>query len=183
LWTSFVPVAFHVDYWDNLGWPDKFASATYTDRQRTYAARWRSDTVYTPEMVLNGHEWRDWHADPNADSVAANNAPEAGRLHVEVTNDPTRSAKVTYSGKLADGSRICVAWLGMGVRSSVRAGENSGRDLVHDFVVIDFQTKPAAAEALTFTGTSTGRPADPQAISVWVEGKDGNVVQALGGKL
>src|SRR6478672_1752441 len=57
LWKDFVPVAFHVDYWDNLGWPDRFAAKPWTERQRTYATAWNTTTVYTPEFVLDGREW------------------------------------------------------------------------------------------------------------------------------
>jgi len=60
LWKEIVPVAFHVDYWDNLGWKDRFASAAFTARQRDYAARWNSGSVYTPGFVLDGQEWRGW---------------------------------------------------------------------------------------------------------------------------
>ena len=59
LWHEFVPVAFHVDYWDRLGWKDPFASAEWTKRQRLYAANWNAESVYTPAFVLNGREWRD----------------------------------------------------------------------------------------------------------------------------
>ena len=52
LWSQFVPVAFHVDYWDKLGWPDRFASGVFTRRQYQYAARWGGSSVYTPEFVL-----------------------------------------------------------------------------------------------------------------------------------
>src|SRR5947207_690518 len=58
LWKEFVPVAFHVDYWDYLGWRDPWASAGFSDRQRAYAALWHSDSTYTPGFVLNGKEWR-----------------------------------------------------------------------------------------------------------------------------
>ena len=54
-----MPVAFHVDYWDNLGWPDRFAKKAWTERQQIYAASWNTTTVYTPEFVLDGREWRD----------------------------------------------------------------------------------------------------------------------------
>src|SRR6266853_4246963 len=60
LWSDFVPVAFHVDYWDHLGWRDKWASGQFSDRQRDYAQAWGSDSVYTPGFVLNGKEWRNW---------------------------------------------------------------------------------------------------------------------------
>src|SRR5207237_9447168 len=59
LWYEFVSVAFHVDYWDHLGWKDPFASAEWTKRQRLYAAKWNAESVYTPAFVLNGGERRD----------------------------------------------------------------------------------------------------------------------------
>src|SRR5581483_3259392 len=58
LWKEFVPVSFHVDYWDYLGWKDKWASPEFTRRQRSYASLFNSDSVYTPEFVLNGREWK-----------------------------------------------------------------------------------------------------------------------------
>ena len=69
LWKKIVPVAFHVDYWDNLGWPDRFAKAEFTLRQRRYAASWPTGAVYTPAFVVNGKEWSgffDQKAPPKA---------------------------------------------------------------------------------------------------------------------
>src|SRR5437867_5566462 len=48
LWKKAVPVAFHVDYWDHLGWRDRFAKPEFTSRQQRYAAAWGGDSVYTP---------------------------------------------------------------------------------------------------------------------------------------
>jgi hypothetical protein len=61
LWKNIVPAVFHVDYWDGLGWRDRFAKPEFTARQRQYVATWRGDSVYTPGFVVNGREWRDWH--------------------------------------------------------------------------------------------------------------------------
>ena len=58
LWTEFVPLSFHVDYWDALGWKDALASPLFTLRQRTYAQEWNSPTVYTPAFVVDGKEYR-----------------------------------------------------------------------------------------------------------------------------
>src|SRR5580700_10527630 len=52
LWNEFVPVAFHVDYWDYLGWRDKWSNKQFSDRQRAYAGVWASENIYTPEFVL-----------------------------------------------------------------------------------------------------------------------------------
>ena len=59
LWRDFVPVSFHVNYWDRLGWPDRFASRAFTERQYAYAEAWGVRTVYTPGFVLNGRDWRE----------------------------------------------------------------------------------------------------------------------------
>src|SRR3954465_15509557 len=47
LWQDIVPVAFHVDYWDRLGWRDPFAAKTWTERQADYSVRWKGESVYT----------------------------------------------------------------------------------------------------------------------------------------
>src|SRR6266513_4323003 len=54
LWKGIVPAVFHVDYWDGLGWPDRFAKAEFTLRQRRYAASRPTGAVYTPAFVANG---------------------------------------------------------------------------------------------------------------------------------
>ena len=59
LWREVVPVAWHVTYWDDLGWKDIYAAKAFTARQYAYASLWHSDSVYTPCLVRNG---RDWHA-------------------------------------------------------------------------------------------------------------------------
>src|SRR3978361_2017969 len=58
LWKKFVPLAYPVDYWDRLGWRDRFAAPTWTVRQNRYASFWQSDSVYTPAFVLDGRELR-----------------------------------------------------------------------------------------------------------------------------
>src|SRR2546427_12578483 len=59
LWKDFVPIAFHVDYWDRLGWRDPFAAKEWTARQYQYSAVWKSDSVYTPGFWLDGREWHE----------------------------------------------------------------------------------------------------------------------------
>ena len=60
LWKSFVPLEFHVDYWNNLGWSDPYSQAEFSARQRTYAAQGKAASVYTPGVFCDGQEWRDW---------------------------------------------------------------------------------------------------------------------------
>ncbi len=56
LWSEFVPVAFHVDYWDYIGWKDEFADPSNTQRQRGYAAAAGARSIYTPQMVVGGRD-------------------------------------------------------------------------------------------------------------------------------
>ena len=58
-----VALAFHVDYWDRLGWKDRFAAAAWTKRQYAAASAARSDLVYTPQVLLQGRDFPAWHAE------------------------------------------------------------------------------------------------------------------------
>src|SRR4029434_8268682 len=60
LWTSFVTVAFPVDYWDNRGWRHRLSAAKFTARQRASGVEWGGDSLYTPAFAVNGREWRGW---------------------------------------------------------------------------------------------------------------------------
>ena len=58
LWNDIIPIAFHVDYWDRLGWPDELAEKSFSDRQRQYRHEGSISQVYTPGFVVDGKEWR-----------------------------------------------------------------------------------------------------------------------------
>ena len=66
-----VALAFHVNYWDKLGWPDRFASAAYTERQRALMRPSGASYVYTPQVIVNGQDWRGWPTLPAARRAAA----------------------------------------------------------------------------------------------------------------
>ena len=88
LWKNFAPLAFHVDYWDSLGWKDRWSSPAFSERQRDYAKLWRSENIYTPEFVLNGQEWRNWFGRRGAPSSSAN----VGVLEINSTSTNRWSA-------------------------------------------------------------------------------------------
>lgn len=174
LWRDFVPVAFHVTYWDRLGWPDKFARPEYTARQYAYSTAWGSDTVYTPGFVLDGAEWRRASTAP-----ARSGAADAGTLAVAYADDGT--CRVTYS--VAGDFEVHAAMLGTGIVSAVRRGENSGRTLHHDFVALQLQAAPlrdgAAELALPRTAVAG---VTRRALAVWVTRRgDPTPRQATGG--
>jgi peptide-methionine (R)-S-oxide reductase len=180
LWKDVVPVAFHVDYWDHLGWTDVFASADFSERQRDYAAAWNSDRVYTPGFVWNGGEWRGWF---DRQPVPATRG-DAGVLTASITEE---GVEVSFAPATpVDGKLVAhVAVLGMGLERKVKAGENEGRTLRHDFVVLDYQTVAVAAKDGAWTGRAAWRaPKEPaparHALAVWVSTERGEPIQAVG---
>ena len=179
LWQDFVPIAFHVDYWDHLGWRDPFASKTWTERQADYSARWKSGSVYTPAFVLDGVAWHNTALPP-----AATDTP--GVLKITVSGERVLAAfkPATNAGRRYE---IHLARLGFGLGADVTAGENSGRKLVHDFVVLGLTNEgmksdvkelrlPVAASQQTGNSRS--------ALAAWVT-QAGQIepIQAVGGWL
>lgn len=175
LWREVVPIAFHVDYWDHLGWRDPFASKNWTARQQQYSTAWQSSTVYTPGFVLNGQEWRSRGTLPPS-------AGGAGVLKISVANGETVAATFAPTAGEVRPLELHVARLGFGLTTNVKAGENSGRKLLHDFVVLSLMSEKMAA------GKAQLRSPDPQpsggreAIVAWVTEADSlTSLQAVGG--
>lgn len=175
LWKDVVPVAFHVDYWDYLGWVDVFAQPAFSERQRDYAADWKSDRVYTPGFALNGKEWRGWFDGKPLPSSSA----EAGALSLDVFPGSIAIRFAPKTGaRLAKNPVAYVAILGSGLSRTVKAGENKGKTLAHDFVVIDFQRVALREQGNAWVGNGTWRAtkiAEPKqyAVATWVV-SDGN---------
>jgi hypothetical protein len=172
LWKSFVPIEFHVDYWNRLGWTDRFSRESFTERQRRYAAEWGSDGVYTPGFVLDGAEWRPSSAAPPAPSTRKVGTLTARRI------GPRRVA-VSFAPQLSSskGWRVYGAVLGNGLVSKVGSGENAGRSLRHDFVVLGL----ASQEMHPKEGART---AESPSFAIWVaRAGSQSPVQAVGGGL
>ena len=133
LWRDFVPVAWHVDYWDGLGWPDRFASKANTQRQELYAAGWRTPSIYTPGFVLDGAEWRGWGRSLDLGKSAK---ADAGTFELKATGADQFTVTFTRPAGTEGDFTATLAWLGNGLVSEVRRGENVGRKLRHNFIVL-----------------------------------------------
>ena len=177
LWTRVVPVAFHVDYWDYIGWKDIYATPEYGERQRDYARAGKARAVYTPGLFANGREWRGWtlRVNPRASDR------EPGNLSVVISE---RQLVATFPAITAP-LELHVALLGSGLETRVERGENRNRILGQEFVVL------AHATHVSQTGRwdvpvpqSTHSGAGRYGIAVWVS-EEGNPspLQATGGWL
>jgi hypothetical protein len=184
LWKEAVPVAFHVDYWDHLGWRDRFAKPEFTSRQQRYAASWGGDSVYTPGFVVNGKEWRGWFGG----STMPITSTKIGVLRVSLGGDGKVSATFDPDTMQARPLALNVALLGNDLESEVKRGENSGRKLRHDFVVLQLVKSDMTKQGKLWTGTvllSRNAGIDKaSALAAWVEsGETAPPIQATGGWL
>jgi hypothetical protein len=182
LWKSVVPVAFHVDYWDYLGWPDPWATKAFSDRQRAYAGAWGSDDIYTPGVVRNGREWKEWRGN-NAPSEQA--AAKPGVLHATSADGSEWKITFTPAEGVTGDFEVHAALLGSAMHSNVKAGENSGRQLVHDFVALALiNAVMQKHEAVIKFSGDRSKDSGKLAVAIWVTHAGQIIpVQATGGWL
>ncbi|GAA0708653.1 DUF1223 domain-containing protein [Dokdonella soli] len=177
--TGLVPLAFHVDYWDSPGWTDRFADPRFTQRQRALAAQSNGGIVYTPEVAVDGREWRNWSSGrPPATGVAQ---PLGLALHV----DPGQPLHVRLDTTVADGvASAYVAYFALSedqLTSAVRGGENRGVELHEDHVVRAFVGPLKLTQAQAAIAMPAGVRVEHAAVAAFVQrvddGEVANVVQ------
>lgn len=131
LWSRFVPLAFHVDYWDRLGWPDPYANEQYTERQYQHRRENNIRSVYTPGVILSGEEWRGW---------IRRNRIETNEANVGVLSFKADSKKAIINYEQGRKDVILnMVLLGFGIDTKVERGENKNRVLRQEFVVLSHQ--------------------------------------------
>jgi hypothetical protein len=142
-------LSFHVNYWNHLGWPDPFATAATTERQHQWRKLHGGSYVYTPQIVLNGADMRDWSG------LRAGNWPPQPRLQggesITVKLDAQHNTLRATVAAARAGQRLAGYWavLEDAVSQRVKAGENAGSTLAHDHVVVYYA--PVAAWAASAT--------------------------------
>ena len=128
-----IPLGFHVDYWNDLGWRDRFSMHDFTIRQEMYVERMRLESPYTPQMVIDGKL-----------QAVGNDAVAVRRALLERTGVPkaTVAGKTVSLGVLDVGVQgapnnadLMIAITESGLSTNVPAGENRGRELHHTAVV------------------------------------------------
>jgi len=170
LWKEFVPVAFHVDYWDHLGWKDRFALPQFTQRQQAYVAGWQRSGLYTPAFVANG---REAGSTGRAKLLEQTNATP-GVLAVECLEKSVYAVRFTPAVGMTGPFDAHVAWLECGVTMNIARGENAGHELRHDFLVRRWETAPlritdgVVAAQMTGPDLLANQDGTRNALAVWV---------------
>ncbi len=175
--------AFHVGYWDYIGWADRFAKPAFTARQRAIAAAHGQASVYTPQLLRNGDDWRDWGNAPAA--AVATGVPARADIVLQRVPGNDGGDQFTAEVKPTGGpaSRWSAYWsvTEHGHASKVATGENAGSHLQHDFVVRQYvPVGNYHGEATLSFHPIAADPAHPRQINLVVfDPTDGTPLQAL----
>lgn len=184
LFEDFIPMAFHITYWNYIGWKDVFANVLNDNRQRFYAKRvWNNNSVYTPQFVIDSKEYREWFYDQSFPKL---DTEYGGILSANIKNN---KLKVEYNNKNIENKSLFlnIAILGFDYKIDIKRGENKYKTLEHDFVVLNHVQKFTKLENNKLI-LKTNLPKiisdeKPKAIVIWLSDKDYNILQALGSYL
>lgn len=185
-------LAFHVDYWDDLGWPDRFAAPAHAARQRARVAAAGKRAVYTPQVMVGTQTAAMWRTrGPFARSLDAGRGPARAGLALRLDRQAEDGPHLSVGGVLTGPSRpahapghapaLWVAETRDGLGTDVRAGENAGTRLEHDRVVMrlwgpwSLQPAPVAQRI----ALDSRMPAPGTAWTAFVQAEDGEVLQSL----
>ena len=175
--------AFHVGYWDTMGWVDRFAAPAYTQRQREVAVRNQQRNVYTPQAVLDGKDWSGWNGWANQ---PASQAPARASITLQQLGADQFEASVSPIPARQNPGGWSAYWTVTehGHHSRVQAGENAGEFLKHDFVVRqytpagDYKTSDAP-QKLSFRSIAATPGHARQVNLVVFDSKTGATLQAV----
>lgn len=186
-----VPLSLHVDYWDYLGWKDPYAKRRFSERQRKLSVLQRMALVYTPQVVVQGRDFRSWNtARFDAEVQRINATPAAAEISLAIRSSTSAGLLVDAEAqvRLAAEARDAVLYVAAfqnRLASEVTSGENAGRRLEHDYVVLEWQGpfsadpagRLAESRRLALLPTAT---AETSGVAAFVQNRrTGAVLQAL----
>jgi hypothetical protein len=172
--------AFHVAYWDHLGWRDRFASPAFTARQSQQQRSSGARTVYTPQVLVNGRDWRRW---PELPAVST----EPSVVHIRLERESAAKVAVQVAATGSAPSTLAAWWVLLedGHESRVKAGENGGATLKHDHVVRSHAQRAAwnagdGPQRFSIDASRHGEGGRPARLVVVVtDGSGGKPLQAV----
>ena len=145
--SNIIPLSFHVDYWNRLGWTDPFSSSEFSQRQRNYASQLNLESVYTPQLVVNGKYELVGSNRSNAEAAIKKALKEMSLVQIGISDVKITGNKVSFISMLAGDYKktdLLAAIVQKQATTKVRTGENGGASLHHINIVREFSTQAAA---------------------------------------
>ena len=149
---SIIPLSFHVDYWDRYGWKDPFSNALFTARQGEYAQQFKLESIYTPQLVINGQYKMVGSDKVSAEKDISKLSKEIAPVQLTIDDVKRQNDKLSVSCHLEGDFQNChllAAIVQKHAEVDVKAGENLGAKLSHTNVVRSF-LKLQAKEKMDF---------------------------------
>ena len=182
LFKDFIPLAFHVTYWDFLGWKDDFGQKQFDQRQYQYSSIWGKQNVYTPQFVVDGQEYRTWF---QYKGFPRFDIKMAGVLTATLNE---QQVTLEYDASKLQDNKVFIntAILGFDYSKPIRRGENAGKILKHQFVVLGFKQLTSYIDRdlkITYDLPNYVEDDQPKALVVYLSDSNGQTIQAVGGYL
>lgn len=144
--SNIIALSFHVDYWDRLGWKDRFSNAQFSERQKDYARQLRLESIYTPQLIINGEYELVGSNRSTAEADIGRALKEKAAVTVSIDEVKKENSRWVITCSLAGvlhGADVAAALVQKHAETEVKAGENGGARLTHTNVVRSFVEKPA----------------------------------------
>ena len=138
-----IPLAFHVDYWNRLGWKDPFSKAQYSERQREYAQKINSSSVYTPQLIINGKYELVGSKENEIAEIVAKESKINKLIKINIESNVLKDniVKVKFNlSEIDSNSLVNTALVKKKEITSIKKGENSGLKQTNNNIVFDFKT-------------------------------------------
>ena len=183
LWKDFIPLALHVDYWNYIGWKDPFSSPQYSKRQRYHRTLGNIQSVYTPGWLINGKEWHGFF------TVSKERIPHLSYpsipLNAELNNKGYLTVTIPYESKnpTPKPALLYTAILGSGYTHNITSGENNGKKLDSNFVVLklsEHKIRNKTRWQIPLPKVEDTENSKKMALAIWLSDRNLKPIQAVG---
>jgi hypothetical protein len=147
--SNIIVLSFHVDYWDNLGWKDVFSNSSYTERQRQYAEQLHLESIYTPQLIINGLHEMVGSNRQKAESFIKRVQEEKPLSEIKINSVSEQEHQLEINCHIEGdikNIKLLAALVQKHAERKIGAGENKGATLMHTNVVRSFAENNVAPE-------------------------------------
>lgn len=178
---NIIPLAFHVDYWNGLGWKDPFSKAAFSNRQREYAQQMNSESTYTPQLIING----------KYDVLGSDESAIKNKIQQELATSKSATIQIKevkingnllnveyYLEKPSANSVVNIALVKKKELTTIKRGENSGLKLTNYNIVYDFKTVSSLSNLCSLEFKEEWLPSDYFIVAYLQNSKTSEVITA-----
>jgi hypothetical protein len=179
---NIIPISFHVDYWNRLGWKDPFSQSQFSERQRAYSSVFGNNSIYTPQLVINGkYELVGSKASEIKDIIKEESKSlSTYKIEIDSITNQNNQLKVRISAEQNKNADVVnIALIKKKEITNIKRGENSGVKLTNYNIVIEFQSIPVElinSKEVLFSFSENWIPSDYMLVAFLQNSVGGKIV-------